>query len=85
MKDRYELMTMSAEEFKDAAVEEKALALNELSRNYKFHKQWCVDYCGDRRGWLYKSHKSSAKWSRSKIEEWLNAINLEVTPETENY
>lgn len=85
MKDRHELMTMSAEEFKNAEFDERITALQEQIDEYKYQRNWCELYSDAPTSWEYKCHKEQAKWSRSKIEEWLKAINIEVLPETAKY
>lgn len=86
MKDRHDLMTMTGEQFKNATVEERIDALDYRISSYKFHREWCEKYSYmDKRNWEYRQHKKFAQDSRSKIEEWLTAIDLEVIPETANY
>lgn len=76
-----QIRNMTAEEFKEATLDERIEALAEEIESYNFQKDWCEKHQWmDKRNSEYRLHKKFMMDHRNTLCSWLNSIGVETLP-----
>ena len=73
-----EIVSMTAEQFKEAPFEKRIDALTEMTSRIQFQKEWLLNHSAmDKRSREYRMHKKFLEKDWNKIREWMNGIGCE--------
>lgn len=77
-----QIVHMTAEQFRNASVEERLEALGEMTERFMFQEEWLSKHESlGRNNWEYKMHKKFRDNDRKKICEWLEGMGIETIAE----
>lgn len=73
-----EIVSMTAEQFKEAPFEKRLEALTQMANRIQFRKEWLAKHSEmDKRSWEYRMHKNYLENDLNKVSEWMNGIGCE--------